>query len=116
MDDLSERNLNSIGGKFLERCVAWRTALGLPYGDQCLLIGRRYYNRLGGFQDMPIMEDVDLVRRIGRRRLRVIPVAATTSGIRYRHLGIFSRSLRNIVCLALYFAGLPPWLIAKLYE
>ena len=109
-------DLNHIGGKFLEQCVAWRTALGLPYGDQCLLIGRRYYNRLGGFQDMPIMEDVDLVRRIGRQRLRVIPVAATTSGIRYRHLGIFSRSLRNIVCLALYFAGLPPRLIAKLYE
>ena len=109
-------DLNHIGGKFLEQCVAWRTALGLPYGDQCLLIGRRYYNRLGGFQDMPIMEDVDLVRRIGLQRLRDIPVAATTSGIRYRHLSIFSRSLRNIVCLALYFAGLPPRLIAKLYE
>ena len=108
-------DLNSNGGKFLERCVAWRTALGLPYGDQCLLIGRRFYNRLGGFRDIPIMEDVELVRRIGRRRLRVIPAAATTSGIRYRHLGVFCRSLRNIICLALYFAGLPPWLIAKLY-
>ena len=113
----SYRNdLNSVGGKLLECCVAWRTALGFPYGDQGLLIGRQYYNRLGGFRDLPIMEDVELIRRIGRRRLRVIPAKATTSGIRYNHRGIFWRSLRNAICLALYFAGLPPRLIVKIYE
>ena len=112
----SYRNdLNSLGGKVLECCVAWRTKLGLPYGDQCLLIGRRFYDRLGGFSDLPIMEDVELIRRIGRRRLRIIEVTATTSGSRYNHGGIFWRSLRNLACLALYFAGLSPRLIAKLY-
>jgi len=113
----SYRNdLNSLGGKILERCVAWRTELGLPYGDQGLLIGRQHYNRLGGFRDLPIMEDVDLIRRIGRRQLRLIEVTATTSGSRYNHCGIFWRSLRNVTCLVLYFAGLPPRLIARLYE
>ena len=112
----SYRNdLNSLGGKALECCVAWRTQLGLPYGDQCLLIGRKYYDRLGGFMDLPIMEDVELIRRIGRRRLRIIEITATTSGSRYKHGGIFWRSLRNIACLALYFAGLPPRLIVRLY-
>ena len=112
----SYRNdLNSLGGKVLECCVAWRTELGLPYGDQGLLIGRQYYDRLGGFRDLPIMEDVELIRRIGRRRLRIIEVTAMTSGSRYKHRGIFWRSLRNVMCLAFYFAGLPPRLIAKLY-
>jgi glycosyltransferase involved in cell wall biosynthesis len=43
--------------------------LALPYGDQGLLIPKRLYNRLGGYQQLARMEDADLVRRIGRRRL-----------------------------------------------
>jgi glycosyltransferase involved in cell wall biosynthesis len=43
--------------------------LALPYGDQGLLIPKRLYQRLGGYRALPAMEDADLVRRIGRRRL-----------------------------------------------
>ena len=43
--------------------------LALPYGDQGLLIPKRLYNRLGGYRALAQMEDADLVRRIGRRRL-----------------------------------------------
>jgi glycosyltransferase involved in cell wall biosynthesis len=43
--------------------------LALPYGDQGLLIPKRFYNRLGGYRALARMEDADLVRRIGRRRL-----------------------------------------------
>ena len=54
----------------LEAVVRWRCRfLGLPYGDQGLLISRNFYESLGGFELMPLMEDVDFVRRIGRRRL-----------------------------------------------
>ena len=63
----------------LEAIVAWRTAaLGLPYGDQGLLISRAFYESLGGYRPLPLMEDVDFVRRIGRRRLDVLDVAAVT--------------------------------------
>src|SRR5439155_26992751 len=52
----------------LERIVAWRCrALALPYGDQGLLIARALYDAVGGFSPLPLMEDVDLVRRLGRR-------------------------------------------------
>ena len=101
----------------LEAIVAWRTRrLGLPYGDQGLLISRGFYDALGGFRPLVLMEDVDLVRRIGRRRLDALDVAAVTSAIRYRQRGYLRRSGRNLVCLGLYFLGVPPRRIARLYR
>lgn len=100
----------------LERLVGWRSrTLGLPYGDQGLILSRPLYRRLGGFAELPLMEDVDLMRRIGRRRL--VPLAADmiTSARRYERDGWLLRPLRNLSCLALYFVGVPPHLIQRLY-
>lgn len=100
----------------LERNVAWRVRhLGLAYGDQGLLIHRCLYELLGGFRAWPLMEDVDLVRRIGRGRLTVLASVARTSAERWRRDGWARRSARNLGCLALYFLGVPPRLIARLY-
>ena len=100
----------------LERIVAWRSRLfGLPYGDQGVLIHRSFYEAIGGFRPLPLMEDVDLVRRIGRQRLTFLPAQAVTSAERYRRSGYVLRSLRNLTCLALYILGVPPRLIAFLY-
>jgi rSAM/selenodomain-associated transferase 2 len=100
----------------LERLVAWRCRIfALPYGDQGLLIARALYDAAGGFAAMPLMEDVDLVRRLGRRRLAPLGVPATSSARRYREGGYLRRPLRNLVCLALYFAGVPSRHIARLY-
>ena len=100
----------------LERIVAWRArVLGLPYGDQGLLMSRELYDKLGGFLPLTLMEDVDLVRRIGRRQLTALPATAQTSAERYRRDGYLVRSARNFLCLALYFLGLPPGAIRRLY-
>lgn len=100
----------------LERIVAWRARrLGLPYGDQGLLLSREFYDALGGFRPLPLMEDVDLARRIGRRRLVALPATARTSAERYRRDGYFRRSARNFICLTLYFIGVPPRAIRRLY-
>ena len=100
----------------LERIVAWRCrALALPYGDQGLLIARALYDSVGGFAHLPLMEDVDLVRRLGRRRLARIGHGCIVSARRYRRDGYWRRPLRNILCLSLYFAGVPPDRIARLY-
>lgn len=100
----------------LERAVAWRCrAFGLPYGDQGLLISRAFLEGLGGFRPIPIMEDVDLVRRIGRARLTELDVPFVTSAARWREDGWWRRSARNLACLSLWFAGLPPERIAALY-
>lgn len=106
----------SVAARRLERRVAWRVRhLGLPYGDQGLLMHREFYRALGGFRDWPLMEDVDLVRRIGRKRLIVLESAARTSAERWRQHGWRRRSVRNLFCLSVYFLGVPPSLIARLY-
>jgi rSAM/selenodomain-associated transferase 2 len=100
----------------LERIVAWRCrALALPYGDQGLLIHRRLYDAVGGYKAIPLMEDVDIVRRLGRARLAPIGATMLASARRYRRDGYVRRPLRNLCCLALYFAGVPPATIARLY-
>jgi rSAM/selenodomain-associated transferase 2 len=100
----------------LERLVAWRSrALALPYGDQGLLIHRDLLRDIGGVSALPLMEDVDLVRRIGRRRLAALDIDAITSAEKWQRHGWYRRSLRNLLCLALYFAGVPPRLISRLY-
>jgi len=100
----------------LERLVAWRCrVLALPYGDQGLLISRALYDSVGGFAPIPLMEDVDLVRRLGRRRLARIGARSIASARRYRQGGYWRRPLRNLACLSLYFAGMPPSRIVRLY-
>jgi rSAM/selenodomain-associated transferase 2 len=100
----------------LERLVAWRCrTFALPYGDQGLLISRQLYHAVGGFAAIPLMEDVDLMRRLGRARLAPIGARILASARRYRRDGYLRRPLRNFFCLALYFAGVSPAKIAKIY-
>ena len=100
----------------VERLAAWRCRiLGLPYGDQGLLIARAFYEDLGGFRPLQLMEDVDLVRRIGRRNLVLLGADAVTSAERYERDGWLWRPLRNLSCLVLYLVGLSPRLVARLY-
>jgi rSAM/selenodomain-associated transferase 2 len=100
----------------IERLANWRSrSLGLPYGDQGLLISRRLYDSLGGYRALPLMEDVDIARRLGRRRLVLLESAAVTSAARYRQGGWWLRPARNLALLGLYFLGLPPAWLARLY-
>jgi rSAM/selenodomain-associated transferase 2 len=100
----------------IEHWARWRArVLGLPYGDQGLLISQRFYRAIGGYRPIQLMEDVDLARRIGRRRLELLEADAVTSAVRYRRDGWVLRPLRNLSVLALYFLGFPPRLLARLY-
>lgn len=105
-----------FSARLLEVIVRVRCVLfALPYGDQGLLISRRHYDRLGGFKPIPLMEDVDLVRRIGRRGLVYLRARAVTSAARYRREGYLRRMARNAGCLTLFFLRVPPRLIARVY-
>lgn len=102
--------------RLLERIVALRCRLlALPYGDQGLVISRAFYERIGGYSAIPLMEDVELVRRIGRRRLSRLGHCATTSAARYRRDGYARRMARNALCLALFAVGVSPARIGRLY-
>jgi rSAM/selenodomain-associated transferase 2 len=102
--------------RLLERLVALRCALlRLPYGDQGLLLPKRLYEALGGYRPLLLMEDVDLVRRLGRRRISMLAAAAITSPERFLREGYGRRSARNLLCLALYLLGVPIGTIHRIY-
>lgn len=102
--------------RIVERLVALRCRLfALPYGDQGLLVHRDLYHTLGGFKSIPLFEDVDLVRRAGRRRLALFGSRAITSAIRYQRNGYIGRPIRNMIYLTLYYLGVPPHIIGRIY-
>lgn len=103
--------------RLIESGVALRVwCLGLPYGDQGLLISRALYEKVGGYAALPLMEDVDLAGRIGWRRLKVLGADALTSAERWRRDGWFRRSARNLACLFLHRFGMSEERLARIYE
>ncbi|HVY43021.1 MAG: TIGR04283 family arsenosugar biosynthesis glycosyltransferase [Bacteroidota bacterium] len=103
--------------RLVELGVALRcTLLRLPYGDQGLLIPRRLYQQVGGYRRIPLMEDVDLVRRLGRSRTVMLRARANTSALRYRRDGYLRRIARNLTCLTLYYLRVPAGTLARLYR
>jgi rSAM/selenodomain-associated transferase 2 len=111
LDDLGARR------RLLERLVAVRCALlRLPYGDQGLLIPRHLYDEVGGHRPLPLMEDVDLVRRLGRRRMTLLNSRAVTSAERFQREGYLRRSARNLLCLTLYSLRVSTKTISRIYR
>jgi rSAM/selenodomain-associated transferase 2 len=104
--------------RVLERGVAMRVALfGLPYGDQGIFVRRAVFQKMGGYAAIPLMEDVDLVRRLKREGgLRHLSVNLTTSARRWERDGWWARSALNLVFLTLYELGASPAWLAKRYH
>lgn len=102
--------------RLVEAGVALRSSvLRLPYGDQGLLIPAGLYRKIGGYKPLPIMEDVDIVRRLGRSRTILLRSRAVTSATRYRREGYLARVLRNWSCLTLYYLRVPAAVIQRFY-
>ena len=88
---------------------------GLPYGDQGLLISRQLYDKIGGYEDIPLMEDVRIVQAIGKRRLALLSAEARTSAAKYERDGWRKRSWRNAWLITRYLAGASPHRLARHY-
>lgn len=103
--------------RLLEWAVQLRSQLGqTPYGDQGLLIHRRLYDACGGFAPIPLMEDLDLVLRIGRRaHLQSLPCPISTDGRRWDRCDVIRRSWQNARLRRRWRQGEPPERLAVLY-
>lgn len=90
----------------------------LPYGDQAIFIRRSTFVALGGYPEIPIMEDVALMRSIRRRgwRIRILPDRVLTSARRWEREGVWRCTLRNWTILLAYFAGVSPWTLLAWYS
>ncbi len=92
------------------REAVWR----LPYGDQGLLVQRELFESIGGYPELPLMEDVAIIRALRQRtRIERLPAALVTSGRRYRRDGIVRTSLEHIALIAFYFLGVSPARLAR---
>lgn len=87
---------------------------GLPYGDQGLLVSRDLYENVGGFDELPLMEDVAMARKLKRKSS--IGATIVTSGGRYRRNGWLRQGSRNLWTLFKYLLGANPADLAIKYE
>lgn len=101
---------NGRAYRILETLVNWRSRiLQLPYGDQGLFMKARTFRELGGFPDIPIMEDFELVRRLKRRgRISIAPAPAVTSARRWQEHGFLKTTVWHQWLIAGYCLGVPP--------
>lgn len=86
----------------------------LPYGDQGLLISRYLYDAIGGYPDIPAMADVEIIRRIGPRRLTLLKTEVVSSAAHHRRGGYDKRAWRNLVLMTRYLMGADPVELAKI--
>jgi rSAM/selenodomain-associated transferase 2 len=88
-----------------------------PYGDQVHFFRKTYFDTIGGYKDMPLMEDVELMRRIRKKndQIIILPYHTITSARRWNQEGLFYTSLRDIIIIFLYWCGMPAEKLARFY-
>ncbi len=104
--------------RFIVRLTNWRARKRqLPYGDQAIFLHAKRFHDIGGFVEMPIMEDYDLVKRLGKLgRIHILRLPAITSGRRWKKLGIWKTTLINQLVVFGYNLGVSPQRLASFYN
>lgn len=103
--------------RLIEWGVNWRSRwLQMPYGDQAIFLKAETFHALGGFPELPIMEDFELVRRLRHcGRVAIIPVPVVTSARRWLKKGVCKTTLINQIIILAYLLGVSPERIVRWY-
>ncbi len=103
--------------RFLEYGTNWRAArLGLPYGDQALFLAGARFQALGGFKEIALLEDLELVLRLRKMgSIALVATPALTSPRRWKRLGLVRTTLVNQLILFGFFCGISPERLARWY-
>ncbi len=106
------------GIRLIEIMVNLRSRfLSMPYGDQAIFLKATVFHEIGGFPNLPIMEDFELMRRLKRRgRIAILPIAVLTSGRRWQKFGVVKTTLINQVIIVGYLLGVSPTRLARWYR
>jgi hypothetical protein len=105
--------------RLIETAASLRSRITrVPYGDQAIFIRKDYFHATEGFREIPLMEDVELMRRIRKAgdRISIIPERVRTSPRRWEKEGVLFCTLRNWTLITLYFLGVPPEKLARFYR
>ena len=89
----------------------------VPYGDQVIFLRKSYFDAIGGYKNIPLMEDVELMRRIKKKNgeIIILPTPVITSDRRWNQEGLFYTALRDSIIIFLYWCGMPAEKLAKFY-
>lgn len=109
-----EFSLTSLARMASIRCRITR----IPYGDQAIFLRREYFRKIGGYRELPLMEDVELMRRIKHRggRICILPDHVMTSARRWEQEGFIFGLLRNTLLFTLFILGVSPEKLARFYK
>ncbi len=105
--------------RFIARVACLRSRLTrIPYGDQALFFRRDYFEAIGGFTDIPLMEDVEIMRRIKDRgeHIFILPEPVVSSARRQEKEGVVYCTLRNWAIVTLYLLGMSPERLVRFYK
>ncbi|MBD2653291.1 TIGR04283 family arsenosugar biosynthesis glycosyltransferase [Synechocystis sp. FACHB-383] len=105
--------------RWLEKLILWRSIYAQrPYGDQGLFIRQRDFHRLGGFADLPIMEDYQFMQKLGKQqgKVAIAEGKVITSGRRWQKLGLVRTTAINQAVVAGYHLGVSPHTLAHWYR
>ncbi len=104
--------------RLIEKAANWRSRyLQMPYGDQAIFLRKELFREMGGFPDLPIMEDFQLIRRLqGEGRIVIAPAAVVTSGRRWKKLGALRTTLLNQMMILGFYLGFEPARLARWYR
>ena len=111
--DGAERSL-----RWIEQLVKMRSRFfSLPYGDQAIFIYKQAFIEVGGFANLPIMEDFEFIKRVKKQgKIAIAPGAVTTSSRRWDKLGVWQTTLINQLIIAGYYLGISPTKLGKFYR
>jgi rSAM/selenodomain-associated transferase 2 len=106
------------GLRIVEWVVKWRSHLfQMPYGDQAIFLKSSIFYKMGGFPDLPIMEDFEFIRKLKQQgQIAIAPAAVVTSGRRWRKLNICRTTLINQLMILGYLLKVPPARLAHWYR
>lgn len=104
--------------KYVAARASFRYRLNrIPYGDQAIFIRKDYFDQIGRFRDIPLMEDVNLMRRIKKdgKKILILHDKVMTSARRWERDGALYTTMRNRILMALFYLGVSPHQLAKYY-
>ncbi|MGB7442632.1 MAG: TIGR04283 family arsenosugar biosynthesis glycosyltransferase [Coleofasciculaceae cyanobacterium] len=106
------------GLRLIEKMVNWRSQFfSMPYGDQAIFVKSTLFREIGGFPQLPIMEDFELMQRLHRLgKVTIVPAAVLTSGRRWQKLGVVKTTLINQLIIIGYLCGVPPATLVNWYR
>ncbi|ACN13155.1 glycosyl transferase, group 2 family protein [Desulforapulum autotrophicum HRM2] len=104
--------------KLISKIASFRSRITkIPYGDQAIFLKKELFNRIHGFDEIPLMEDIALMQKIKKsgEPFKILPQKVSTSARRWINQGICWTMVRNPIIAMLYYLGVPPRILIKFY-